>query len=77
MRWLPGAKLNIAETALYNRNPDELAVVWADEASPSQLATVSWAQLKQRCQQVTAALLAAGFKPGMLHDLATPPSVLC
>lgn len=65
MRWLPGSKLNIAESALCNRSPDVIAMVWADESSPCQLATVSWGQLKHRCQHVAAALVAAGFKPGM------------
>lgn len=65
VRWLPGAKLNIAETALCNSSPDATAIIWADESSPSQLATVSWSQLKQHCQHVGAALVAAGFKPGM------------
>ena len=70
MRWLPGAKLNIAESAVCNRSPDAIAIVWADESSPSQLATVSWGQLKHRCQHVAAALVAAGFEPGMPEDLA-------
>lgn len=72
MRWLPGAKLNIAETAVCSRNLDDLAIMWAEEASPRQVATISRGQLKHRCQQVAAALVAAGFNPGGLHDLATP-----
>lgn len=70
VRWLPGAKLNIAETALCNSSPEAIAIVWADESSPYQLATVSWSQLKHRCQLVAAALVAAGFKPGMSQHLA-------
>lgn len=72
MRWLPAAKLNIAESAVCNRSSNVIAMVWADESSPSQLATVSWGQLKHRCQLVAAALVAAGFKPGMPPDLAIP-----
>ena len=70
VRWLPGAKLNIAETALCNSSPDVSAIIWADESSPSQLAAVSWSQLKHRCQQVAAALVAAGFKPGTPQQFA-------
>ncbi|KAL3159387.1 hypothetical protein ABBQ38_009818 [Trebouxia sp. C0009 RCD-2024] len=75
MRWLPGAKLNIAETAVCNRNPDDLAIMWADEASPRQVATISRGQLKHRCQQVAAALAAAGFNPGAAIAINMPMTV--
>ena len=65
MRWLPGARLNIAETALANSPGDRTAIVWADESAPSRLATVSWGELKQRCQHVAAALTAAACTPGL------------
>ncbi len=64
IRWLPGARFNIAEAALCTRPAASPAIVWADESLPSQLARVSLGQLKQRCQHVAAALAAAGFKPG-------------
>ena len=65
IRWLPGARFNIAEAALCIRHAASPAIVWADESSPTQLARVSLGQLKQRCQQVAAALAAAGFRPGV------------
>ncbi len=64
IQWLQGAKFNIAEAALCSRQADATAIVWADESAPSQVATVSLGQLKQRCQHVAAALATAGFRPG-------------
>ena len=66
VRWLPGARFNIAEAALCNRGADATAVVWADESAPSQLHKLSLGQLKLRCQAVAAALRAEGFAPGGL-----------
>lgn len=63
-QWLPGAKFNIAEAALCNRQADATAIVWAEEATPDRLTEISLGQLKQQCQQVAAALTAAGFQPG-------------
>lgn len=34
--WLPGARLNIAESALRGHDPSRPALVWADEAEPEQ-----------------------------------------
>ena len=65
MCWLPAGKINIAESALCNRQADATAIVWAEESLPNQLATVSWGELKHRCQHVAAALIAAGFEPGL------------
>lgn len=33
-RWLPGARLNIAESALCVRDPDAPALLWAEEEAP-------------------------------------------
>ncbi|DBA69755.1 TPA: hypothetical protein ACH3X2_012479 [Trebouxia sp. C0005] len=75
IRWLPGARFNIAEAALCTRHAASPAIVWADESSPSQLARVSLGQLKQRCQQLAAALAAAGFSPGDAIAINMPMTV--
>ena len=33
-RWLPCARLNIAESALCARDPDAAALLWAEEEAP-------------------------------------------
>ncbi|KAL0031137.1 hypothetical protein WJX77_005362 [Trebouxia sp. C0004] len=75
IRWLPGARFNIAAAALCTRHAASPAIVWADESSPSQLARVSLGRLKQRCQQVAAALAAAGFRPGDAIAINMPMTV--
>lgn len=75
IRWLPGARFNIAEAALCTRHAASPAIVWAHESSPTQLARVSLGQLKQRCQQVAAALAAAGFTPGDAIAINMPMTV--
>ena len=74
IRWLPGARFNIAEAALCTRPAASPAIVWANESSPGQLARVSLGQLKQRCQQLAAALATAGFKPGVCPLTSPVPS---
>ena len=62
--WLPQARLNIAEAALCSRSESATALIWAEEAAPDQLASMTLGQLKEKCQQVAAALAAAGFAAG-------------
>lgn len=64
IRWLPQARLNIAEAALCSRSESATALVWAEEAAPDQLASMTLGQLKEKCQEVAAALAAAGFAAG-------------
>ncbi|KAL4458600.1 hypothetical protein ABPG75_013465 [Micractinium tetrahymenae] len=63
-RWLPGACLNIAECALTGRDPDRPAIVWADEAAPTRLRSMSLGELARRSAHVADALRAAGLHPG-------------
>ena len=63
--WLPGARLNIAQCALSNTKVDTTAIVWADEASPTELHCMSLGQLRQESMQFAAALIAQGSSPGM------------
>lgn len=64
VRWLPGARLNIAECALGGRDPDAAAVLWASEGAPQDVRTVSLGQLRRRACRVAAALRGAGYQPG-------------
>ncbi|KAK9862190.1 hypothetical protein WJX84_000590 [Apatococcus fuscideae] len=71
-RWLPGARLNIAESCLEGRDPDAPAVVWADEASPRGIHTISLGSLRQRSLQVAAALNQHGIQAGAAIAVAMP-----
>ncbi|KAI3435948.1 hypothetical protein D9Q98_002006 [Chlorella vulgaris] len=62
--WLPNARFNIAECALTGRDPDRPAIVWADEATPHVLHSMSLGQLATRSAHVAAALRSMGLKPG-------------
>jgi hypothetical protein len=75
MRWLPHARLNIAESALAARDQDAPALLWADEAAPDAVRALTLWELRLRAQRFAAALGAASFAPGA----ATPFSlfVLC
>jgi acetyl-CoA synthetase len=59
--WLPGARLNIAESAL-EREPSDLAVLFADEGGDIQRRTI--ADVKAGAMRVAAALKAAGLNVG-------------
>lgn len=63
-RWLPGARLNIAECALCCRDPDAAALLWAEEGAPDVLRRVTLRSLRASSFRVAAALWAAGFRPG-------------
>ena len=64
IRWLPGARLNVAESALCVRDPDVPAVIWATEEAPDVLHTLSLGGLHREAMRFAAALRAAGFSPG-------------
>ncbi|KAK9811852.1 hypothetical protein WJX72_011194 [[Myrmecia] bisecta] len=74
-RWLPGARLNIAASALMARDPDAPAVVWAEEGRPALLHTLSLGQLSRRCLRLAAALRTSGCKPGDAVAIAMPMTV--
>ena len=63
-RWLPGARLNIAECALTGWDPDALALMWAAEGSPGCLHTLTLDQLRRQCYAFAAALRSCGYRPG-------------
>jgi len=64
VRWLPGAQLNIAESALSMRDPDAPALIWAAEEAPDTLHTLSLGELHREAMRFAAALRTAGFSPG-------------
>lgn len=66
VRWLPGARMNIAESALSMRDPDAPALIWAAEEAPDTLHTLSLGQLRRRAMHFATALRNAGFSPGEL-----------
>ena len=64
VRWLPGAKLNIAESALWGRDDSAKALCWADESAPQSVHSMTWADLRAQSSAVAAALQAQGLQPG-------------
>lgn len=61
-RWLPGAKLNIAESCFAGRDPEDAAIVVQRPGGPLQ--TITRGQLHRRASRVAWALQAQGFLPG-------------
>jgi hypothetical protein len=66
IRWLPLARLNIAESALCCRDQDAPALVWATEEAPDVVRALTLGELRLRAQRFAAALVAAGITPGLL-----------
>jgi acyl-coenzyme A synthetase/AMP-(fatty) acid ligase len=66
--WLPGARFNIAECALSSPDPDRPAIVWADEATPHVLHSLSYGQLATHSAHVAAALRSMGLEQGMHYS---------
>ena len=64
VRWLPRARMNIAESALSMRDPDAPALIWAAEEAPDTLHTLSLGELRREALRFSAALRKAGFSPG-------------
>ncbi|CAK0785824.1 hypothetical protein CVIRNUC_009036 [Coccomyxa viridis] len=75
IRWLPGARLNVAESALCVRDPDVPAMIWASEEAPDVLHTLSLGELRREAMRFAAALRAAGFSPGQAIAIAMPMTV--
>ncbi|KAL4429385.1 hypothetical protein ABPG77_005159 [Micractinium sp. CCAP 211/92] len=63
-RWLPGARFNIAECALSGHDRSRPAILWADEADPTRLHSMSLGELARRSAHVAEALRATGLRPG-------------
>ena len=64
LRWLPGARLNIAECALRDWDPDAPALLWAAEGGPERLRALTLDQLRRRAYAAAAALRSCGYCPG-------------
>lgn len=75
IRWLPGARMNIAESALSMRDPDAPALIWAAEEAPAALRTLSLGELRREALRFSAALRRAGFSAG--GAIALHQSPLC
>ena len=69
MRWLPGARLNIAESALCVRDQDAPALLWAEEETPQLVRALTLGELRLRSEHFAAALRAAGHTPGSRRSL--------
>ena len=65
LRWLPGARLNIADCALRGWDPDAPALVWAAEGAPQDLRTLTLDQLRRRAYAVATSLRSCGYHPGV------------
>lgn len=61
-RWLPGARLNIAESCFEGRDPQGIALIWAGDERELQTMTV--AELRRRSNEVAWGLQATGLLPG-------------
>ncbi len=73
-RWLPGARLNIAESALCARDEDAPALLWAEEESPEVCVCHSAGVLRS---SAPAMLLHHGTQGGTLHMLHGWPCRVC
>lgn len=71
VRWLPGARFNIAECALSGA-AERTAVLWAPESAPSSVRRVSLGQLRRRCYAVAAGLHQLGHVPGTAIAIDMP-----
>jgi acetyl-CoA synthetase len=69
-RWLPGARLNIAESCFTGRDNSAIAVIWADEDGALQ--TLSLAELRRRANEVAWAIQASGLLPGDAIAICMP-----
>ena len=69
-RWLPGAELNIARSALERTNPSDIALVRG--LADGSIERWDRAELRQRVLRVAAALRANGLGPGDAVAIAMP-----
>ena len=70
IRWLPGARMNIAHSALGMRDPDAPALIWAAEEAPDTLHTLSLGELRREALRFAAALRRASFSPGKSDEVS-------
>lgn len=61
--------MNIAACALCNRNPSNIALIWAEEGSPKSVSRISLEELRLQCLEVAGALQNQGYKPGKIKTL--------
>lgn len=74
VQWLPQARFNIAECALRWRDGDLPAILWAHEATPKVIHTMTRRKLAQLAQQVADSLLKWGIMPGSNVAINMPMS---
>ncbi len=74
-RWLPGARLNIADSC-FKGDPGRVAVVSGGEGTPA-LAILTYGQLETLADRVAHGLLAAGWKAGDRIALYMPMTAEC
>lgn len=63
-RRCPAEQAHLPAPAAAGPDRDRPAIVWADEAAPTELHSLSLGQLAQRSAHVAEALRAAGLQPG-------------
>ncbi|MEL6349196.1 MAG: AMP-binding protein, partial [Myxococcota bacterium] len=73
-RWLPGARLNIAESCFRGRRADVPALIWRREGDET-LGRMTIDALHQRSRTVAGALAALGHKPGQAFAIDMPMTV--
>lgn len=56
--------MNIAESCFRDRDPDAVAIVFADENDPTKIRSMTYGELEQECRRVVASIQACGYKPG-------------
>ncbi|UCH83463.1 MAG: AMP-binding protein [Candidatus Latescibacterota bacterium] len=71
--WLPGARLNIAESCFQTKR-DRPSIVYQDETA-NQPETISYDQLDRLSNRVANGLVGAGFEPGDAIAIAMPMTV--
>ncbi|MFT5686716.1 MAG: acetyl-CoA synthetase [Myxococcota bacterium] len=72
-RWLPGARLNIAESCFARRDWTATAIIWQAEGGEIQRMTVG--ELYDSSTKVARSLTAAGFSPGDAIAIDMPMTV--
>ena len=74
-RWMPGARLNIAESCFRGRDPDGDAVIWRTEGEDDTLHRMSLGELHRRSRRVARGLAAMGVTPGQAVAIDMPMTV--
>ncbi|CAM6090651.1 unnamed protein product [Calypogeia fissa] len=79
--WLPGAVMNVADSALspnlkMNKSANSVAIVWRDEGADDLPAkTFTYAELRKEMNKVANALVAAGFQRGDAIGIDMPMNI--